>query len=285
MKTLTRQPITTPIPVKLEIKAPIVQLRFPICHKIKENKWFFRTHFFIVVLSFIIPGVLSFYESSYSIMIRATNGVTIPLVLMHSIINFIIVFDNMNPPQSKKWKYLLGWIAYEVLKIGLVIIHLSSSAVQHNRFKLIFAVLLFLICEGVHFFISEFETPRKLIQIFMKHFHKLAWIILTLLLTIYAFSFFAYVLYKDVIQEAAATNHFIEGREFDDILNSMITMFDIEDRFNSYLIRAVENAMPGSIIFFEIYILITRCLLQNLLLAGIIEIFTSPETEKLMLTV
>lgn len=289
-----RQAVNT---VKLEIKDQVNNMNnnennlLNRWHKksndIKQKTWFFKIHFFLVILSFVIPGILSFYDSNISIMQRATNAVTIPLVLCHSFINIITIFGNIDTSSSSRnnYKYLIGWFSYEFIKIMLIVIHLASpSSFQNIQFKLTFAVLLFLICEGIHFFASEFEIPKAVVTILSQHLKKLFWIAFMLLMTVYVFSYVAYVMFSKIVNEAAQSNAFIEGKEFNNIIDSVITMLDIKDWWNSYLIRAIEDKLPGSIIFFMIYVFLVRHVWENLLLVSVVAIFTNPATEKLILS-
>lgn len=260
-------------------------LRYPKFRSIVQARWFKGVHFFLVVLSFIIPGVMSFYDDQIHIMKLMTNTVIIPLVLLHSIINFCLVIDNMNPPHNKGCRYLAAWSVYEVLKFLFITIHIGSTDLQNIEFKLTYVVQAFLIFEGIHFFITEFETPRKLVEIITRDAKKLAWSFFTLFITIYFFAFIGYCLFKDGIRHAHANgNDFIEGKEFDDIINSIITLFDINDWFNSYLIREIELSRPGALFYWVFpYIIMSRFVICNLILALIIDIFRDPITEKLQI--
>lgn len=266
--------------------APQPVVKFNRCRKIRQHPVFFKFHFLLVVLSFFIPGILSFYDSDPTIMQRATTACTIPLVLCHSIINIIVVLDNANniTTTGRLWKYVLCWSLYDLVKILLVIIHLARGAQTGSDNQILpFVVLIFLIFEGVNFFVTEFDTPRNLYTILLKHMSKLAWIMFTMLLTVYSFSFLGYCMFKTTVKNEAKINEWIEGSEFDNIIQSFITMMDIKDWFNSYLIGAIESERPGSLLFFYIYIILTR-IIETLFLGVVIQLFTDPVTEQLILS-
>jgi hypothetical protein len=299
--------------------------RFTIFHKIRQSAYFFRFHFVLVILSFVIPGILSFYDQDVSIMKKTTTALTIPLVLCHSAINVVVVLDNAasgarifgtsmagantdvktktdtntaaNVSTADQVKisiqYILCWLFYDVVKIILVIIYLINSNSDNsnsgggddsNNQMLAFIVLIFLIFEGINFFITEFSTPRNLVNTLIKHAPKLGWIIFTMLLVIYSFAFVGYCLFKKATNQNAVHNIWIEGTEFDNIIQSFITMMDIKDWFNSYLIRAVEEERPGSLFFFYVYVILIR-IIDTLFLAMIVQLFTDPATEQLILSI
>jgi hypothetical protein len=272
-----------------------IGVKFQKCRNIREHHLFFKLHFILVVFSFLIPGFLSFYDSDVSLMQTVTTALTIPLVLCHSIVNFVVVFDNCNTFVSEgirnnswesKWKYYLAvWGFYDLAKIILVIVYLVEVSYTSDSNQMIaFVVLFFLIFEGINFFLTEFDTPRKLQTTLVKHFSKLAWVIFTMLLITYSFAFLAYCFFKSAAHRNVVYNDWIEGVEFDNIIQSFITMMDIKDWFNSYLIRAIEAEQPGAVLFFYAYIIVAR-IIDCLFLAMVVQVFTDPVTEELILSI
>ena len=255
-----------------------VKLKYKLVHKIHENVWFFRFHFMIVIASFVLPGLLTYYLNDNMEQInKLTNYVTIPLALFHSLINFVLVLDGMNPPEPSSFRYILFWIIYEFAKVLLIIISLSSSEVQNAQFKLPYAVLTFLIIEGMQFFITEFRTPRLLWETVTKRVNRIAWPVFTLLLVTYCYAFIGVYLFNNVVSNAVTVdkNTFIEGSEFSNIMNARITLLDFQDWFNAYLLRAIQIKMPGAIIYFLSYFFFSRYILANLIIAEIVDWFRS----------
>lgn len=267
------------------IKAMIEDnLKYPICRAINTSKKFFVFQFILVVISFLIPVIFSFYDQpkDFDRVSLAINCVAVPLVFIHSIINIIITLDNLNPPESKGCSYVLFWCVYEIIKIGLAVAQLSAASTYNsNNIKLISIVLVFLLLEGIHFFISEFQVPKKIFNIIVKSSSKILWVLFTKLIVTWFFSFLGYFLYKSCVEDAYLNgNTWIEGDEFDNFLQSYITLLDINDWYNAGLIRVVDECVPlSSTYFFVTYVIMSRYIIDGILVALIVECFV--DTQKI----
>lgn len=264
-------------------------VRFPLFKKIEEHRYFFRFHLACTILSFIIPGVLTFLNQDTPTFQLINDVCTVPLVLTHALINFISMGNTFNTHTSStatgksnkcttRCDYspllYLVWIFYELIKILLVVIQLGVNGLN---FQLSNGVLGILTLEGFHFFITEAHTPRKLFETLAKKFHKILWIAATILLTIYFFAIWGVYLFKNITMEAAEDDRFIQGDEFQDVLHSVITLLDFTDWFNSYLVGALVTKNYGALIYFILYLMIVRVVELPILLASVFQLFSGED--------
>lgn len=254
------------------------KLKYPKIHTMRQSRPFYWFQFIMATLSFVMPAVFTFFDNIYS-TITWIGGI---FILIHTFINVVLVFDNLNPPEPQTTKYLLGWLLYEFVKITMLIVHISLA----EGLFLINPVLIFMIIESISFYVRETELLRRILKLLLKHAPKIGILYSIKLLFVALFSYVGYIIFKDAIHREVITNDWIEGNEFDTFQQGVVTLLDINDWFNSYLVRALENQIPSCTYFYFIpYVFIVRCVIDNLILVFIVQIFTDQETHKLALAI
>lgn len=256
-------------------------LKCPCARTVRVSKCFYYFQCLISMISLCIPAIFTFFDDQENIysVISSVGGI---LIFIHTIINLIVVLDNLNPPEKRGCRYLLVWLGYEVIKILLVVIQLALA----DGFTLVNIVLVFMIIEAINFFRTENQVLKRIVRVLGKNATKILIVYLTKFLFIVLFAYLGYFLFKDAIHREVQHNEWIEGNEFDNFQQAVITLLDMNDWFNSYLVRGLENQMPGcTYYYFCVYICITRYIMDNLLLVFIVQFFTDQDTHKLALAI
>jgi hypothetical protein len=266
--------------------------KFPHIAKVAKHKLFSWFHKLIAILSGVFPAISTYYDSNndtanFDNVIKMTQYLLIPLLILHFCVNVITILNSLNGPKYRSWTYAILWFIYQFILILIMIVAFSLNEEQKEKYMLNLTntILVLLLFEGIQFVISEFSIPRKLYESLVSgNIITFCYLYLTKYLLIYIFSFLGCILFKTAIHEAVANgNEWIEGNEFDNIIDSWITLLDYNDWSNGYLTRAIEKQRPGSVLFFMFYILLTRSVLDSIIVAYAVNVIIDPNSKEMIL--
>ena len=246
-------------------------IKHPCAHIVATSVGWQRLRMLLNILALVVAGGLTFYDPQQASVVTATDALVMPLLLAHCWMNTMLIVDLRNPPTSAGCGRLALNIGYELLKVVLIVVNFSLSLQQQVDARLPQVLLLLLIGDSMRYFVVEFQTPHSIAMMLRREWYKVAWLLWTLFLCLYGYAFLGYYLFHEIQPSPLTPN--LRGDEFQDIVNSFITMVYIMDSFDGYQIRNFRKVAPYSPLFFITFWIISYCIILNLVMAVIVSIF------------